>query len=837
MGVSLEHRVLDVVEKDVVDVSFFRRNLIVMKSFSALEIEPRLHRPPKWELTVRYIAAYGCMLMALGASWQSIGSSFAPILLIVIVLGFPVSLTLRLNGVRYKGRPLNRLALSSIVMGLTVALSLAFLVTNLASFGSSLGGLLQAFITFSAGRSIELMLGVFLIFGACRCLFILSDKDALLCSLPSFAVLLLLLVVQREPGIVLDFMGWTVLTAILLALEHRRESRRSLSGFVSSVVPGQDVKLSARSLATIMVISFTGAVALSYTLAVKEADNRGAFEQFLRFVTSSLNRISNQENSADTAALDSAPSNLIDYRSAPPIPTRTILWRISARLSTEQTDARGHIVVGEARAVFPAYWRMTSLGRYDGSAWTPVPTLSTLRRVGGQPSLLNGEPTAYILSQNTQRFKKPYFQARATQRRIQQSIVAAFDTTSSVPTLPTPWVVLRRDDRNDRNSKGSENIVRVSREGALVIPSLLAAEPFLIESVVSPWLEYGGEQPKTVVIDPSLRLDKIERKAYLELPTLTPKRVLDLAKLRAGKGKDALQKAQRLEKWVQGAANYTLRPPGLPEERDAVDFFLFESRRGYCTHFAGALTVLCRAVGIPARLATGFANPEREENEDTGAQMQVARAANAHAWTEIWIDGKGWIPLDATPADDRGDNSPTLWADIGDRIGAAFNSLWLAAKNNRTLWIFGAVFGLLLTASTLVLGKRLRERSRWLGRARALFRRRNVDQKHIEYSKSPQEAQREALDITTRAAIFASWNRAQKQLSRKYQARPEWQTPHDWIAEAQSKITQYDLTPLQTLVELHRRAMYDPRFLGVEEKHSAREALKSLSWKKLSQKK
>ena len=802
-----------------------------MKSFSALEIEPRLHRAPPWELTVRYIAAYGCMLMALGASWQSVGIPFAPVLLLVIVLGFPISLTLRLNGVRYRGRPVNRLVLSSLVMGLTVVLSLAFLTTNLASFGSSLGGLLQAFITFSAGRSIELMLGVFLIFGACRCLFILSDKDALLCSLPSFAVLLLLLVVQREPGIVLDFMGWTLLTAVLLALEHRRESRRSLSGFVSSVVPGQDVKLSARSLATIMAVSFTGAVALSYTLAVNEADNRGAFEQFLRFVTSSLSRITNESNDDEAAALDVMPTNLIDYRSAPPIPTRTVLWRMKARLANEQNDARGGVTQGEARDVFPAYWRLSSLGRYDGAAWSSVTGLSNLRRVTGQPSLLDGEPTAYVLSQNARRFGKPYLKARPTQRRIQQSVVAAFDNNNnSVPNVPSPWVVLRRASSNSQN----EDAVRINREGSLVIPELRAEVSVYIESVVSPWLEYGGDQPKTTVIDSTLKLGTVERKAYLELPALTPKRVLDVAKLRAGNSKDALAKAQRLEKWVQGAANYTLRPPNLPDERDAVDFFLFESRRGYCTHFAGALTVLCRAVGIPARLATGFANPEREENEDTGAQMQVARAANAHAWTEVWIDGKGWIPLDATPADDRGDNSPTLWADLSDRIGAAFTSLWRAVQSNQTLWIFGAAFGLLLTASSLVLGKRLRERSRWLGRARALFRRRNVDKKHIEYSNAD-DALREARDIDTRAAIFAAWNRAQKQLSRKYQSRPEWQTPHQWIEEARENVTQYDLQPLQTLVELHRRAMYDPRFLGDEEKSAARDALGKLSWKKLLQ--
>jgi hypothetical protein len=76
-----------------------------------------------------------------------------------------------------------------------------------------------------------------------------------------------------------------------------------------------------------------------------------------------------------------------------------------------------------------------------------------------------------------------------------------------------------------------------------------------------------------------------------------------------------LRPRRRIANFVESNATYTLYPPKTPNGRDAVDHFLFNSRRGYCTYFVGALTVLCRAAGIPARVVSGFANPEWGEQE------------------------------------------------------------------------------------------------------------------------------------------------------------------------------------------------------------------------------
>jgi transglutaminase-like putative cysteine protease len=89
---------------------------------------------------------------------------------------------------------------------------------------------------------------------------------------------------------------------------------------------------------------------------------------------------------------------------------------------------------------------------------------------------------------------------------------------------------------------------------------------------------------------------------------------------------------------------YTLSPPLLGEH--AVDEFLFDTRRGFCEHYASAFTVLMRAAGIPARVVTGYQGGQINPVSD----YILIRQADAHAWTEVWIGGTGWIRVDPTAA-------------------------------------------------------------------------------------------------------------------------------------------------------------------------------------------
>lgn len=89
---------------------------------------------------------------------------------------------------------------------------------------------------------------------------------------------------------------------------------------------------------------------------------------------------------------------------------------------------------------------------------------------------------------------------------------------------------------------------------------------------------------------------------------------------------------------------YTLQPP--PVGDDAIDGFLFSTRRGFCEHFASSFVFLMRAAGIPARLMVGYQGGELNEVES----YYVVRQSDAHAWAEVWLDGSGWQIVDPTAA-------------------------------------------------------------------------------------------------------------------------------------------------------------------------------------------
>ncbi len=89
---------------------------------------------------------------------------------------------------------------------------------------------------------------------------------------------------------------------------------------------------------------------------------------------------------------------------------------------------------------------------------------------------------------------------------------------------------------------------------------------------------------------------------------------------------------------------YTLSPP--PLGRDSVDEFVFSTRRGFCEHYASAFTYMMRAAGVPARIVAGYQGGEQNPLGD----YMIVRQSDAHAWSEIWLEGRGWVRFDPTAA-------------------------------------------------------------------------------------------------------------------------------------------------------------------------------------------
>ena len=189
----------------------------------------------------------------------------------------------------------------------------------------------------------------------------------------------------------------------------------------------------------------------------------------------------------------------------------------------------------------------------------------------------------------------------------------------------------------------------VDAYGSIRSPILL--ENGLVYSVIS---EISAPSPALLRASDtaSLVLRRPEAlRQYLQLPAALPDRVTRLAAQITAGAATRYDAVAAVESWLHANTEYNLDIAPYPPGVDAVDYFLFESREGFCEHIASAMAVLLRAAGIPTRFVTGFGPGDR--NPFTG--YWEVRASDAHAWVEVFYQGVGWIPYDPTfgvpPAD------------------------------------------------------------------------------------------------------------------------------------------------------------------------------------------
>lgn len=104
---------------------------------------------------------------------------------------------------------------------------------------------------------------------------------------------------------------------------------------------------------------------------------------------------------------------------------------------------------------------------------------------------------------------------------------------------------------------------------------------------------------------------------------------------------------------LQSEVSYTLTPGRAPLNEDIIEYFLFESHEGYCVHFASAATLMYRLCGVPARYASGYMLlPSDFTLQEDGTWQTEVTDESAHAWTEIFLEDYGWVPVDMTPSSD-----------------------------------------------------------------------------------------------------------------------------------------------------------------------------------------
>ena len=161
------------------------------------------------------------------------------------------------------------------------------------------------------------------------------------------------------------------------------------------------------------------------------------------------------------------------------------------------------------------------------------------------------------------------------------------------------------------------------------------------------------------------------RERYLQLPGSVTPRVRALAEQITANAPTPFDKGAAIEEYLRHLT-YEEQVPVPPPGQDGVDFFLFDSRRGYCDYFASAMVVLARSAGLPARLVSGF-QPGDWDNEE-GAY--VVRELNAHSWVEVFFPEYGWQefePSSSRPLRQRGPPSESSFNPADEEIPAMFD--------------------------------------------------------------------------------------------------------------------------------------------------------------------
>lgn len=249
------------------------------------------------------------------------------------------------------------------------------------------------------------------------------------------------------------------------------------------------------------------------------------------------------------------------------------------------------------------YWRGIVLGDYDGRTWT-------------RGSRQRGTP-----------------QARAGQ---------AADTGNSATVRGAP---LRHEVTMEATGKRWLFALELS-DPRQEMPGLSAGVSDELEFISRLPVHQRLRYQASAYLEHSLQpgLDPARQARALRLPQGFNPRALALAATLRQAGDPAASARAVLRLFRDQQFVYTLEPPLLG--RDAVDDFLFGSKAGFCEHYAGAFVVLMRAMGVPARVVTGYQGGELNPVDG----YLTVRQSDAHAWAEIWLAGSGWQRVDPTAA-------------------------------------------------------------------------------------------------------------------------------------------------------------------------------------------
>jgi transglutaminase-like putative cysteine protease len=194
--------------------------------------------------------------------------------------------------------------------------------------------------------------------------------------------------------------------------------------------------------------------------------------------------------------------------------------------------------------------------------------------------------------------------------------------------------------------------------------------------------------------------DPAARATLTRVPPSVSPAVSELARSVAGDG-TPLEKVTRIAAHLRSNHAYSLQYQ--PGDGDPLSDFILNKRAAHCQYFASALVMMSRAVGVPARLVTGY-----YAHEPYGDDAMVVRSRDAHAWAECYLDGVGWVTMDATPSGGRPSGlfePASSWQRLKEFFGDIPGAIrrWISEGGLRTVLVLLAVVGVLWAAIRLAI--------------------------------------------------------------------------------------------------------------------------------------
>ncbi len=263
----------------------------------------------------------------------------------------------------------------------------------------------------------------------------------------------------------------------------------------------------------------------------------------------------------------------------------------------------------------PTYWRLTALNSFDGQIWSSSEDYNPAS--SSKDEISSGRRTLAVNTVHSFEIS---------------NLGGSWAPTAYFPlpsTLQSP----------DGFLYDSETSSLITKEG-----ELMAGDTYTLTA-----LQLNAEPGEINSISAAKDESELDFQKYTELPKNLSSDIKELAKEITSTGSTDYERALLLQDWFHENFEYSDQVPAGHSESHLVNF-LFETQTGFCEQFSGSFAALARSIGIPARVAVGFTPGEYDQSTP---DLLIVKAANSHAWPEIYLSNIGWVAFEPTPSRGR----------------------------------------------------------------------------------------------------------------------------------------------------------------------------------------